>query len=436
MEAVILDFPGACLRAVVGLLNAEGGRLRLITMGEREPGQVRAELCRGILPDPSPFLTCAPEGEGAADVLEIRVLSGKEKPYFLAADGQERGVWRWPELAREPALADMDMIRVLIRRCDRSVYEERRALCQDLTHEGLRRAFARTGLPLGRPQMVALGLVNPRGLHTNLAWITSDQRTYRMELLWIEGVGPAGRVRERVSVQTCFEELFRRVEKEMESMVRRQAAMDGLPDDAPGAFSQQMGETLRQVLLQLDFEAKESVCFCLYDDRLEVRGPGGPATSVACSGLRLGESACRNKRLMRVLERLSLIPDDPAGQTAFVRPPDPLTTECDGRRFRIVLSRREGWKAKEAIPDMGGSAARALALMRDKPYADKAEVANALRISQRQTCFLLNRMERDGLVECLIPNSLYRLAADIYTPVWGDFFPQTVPARKRPPKEQ
>ena len=63
-------------------------------------------------------------------------------------------------------------------------------------------------------------------------------------------------------------------------------------------------------------------------------------------------------------------------------------------------------------------AARALALMRGRPYVDKVEVAEGLRLTLRRTCFLLNRMEKDGFLKCLIPNSLYCLVTDVYCPSW------------------
>lgn len=414
MEAVILDFTGHCLRAVVGLLNGEGGRFRLVMGEARDPGRVRAGLCGSILPNPSDGILCTADSDPS--IVSIQVQAGRRKPYFIASEGQERGVWRWGADETEPVWQNPGSVRDMIRATGGSVYEARRSLKQTLTHDGLRLALAAKELPLGRPQRVTLGLVDEQGFYTNLAWILSDQRLFRLELLWIQGVESMGKVLERETILVPFMELCGQARREMLRLMRRRGV-----DDAAW-LTGRLEEALRQAFQLMDFSAEEGLSFCVYNNRLVIQGRGGPPESVTHAGLCRGETSCRNKRLLQVLARVW--GSDSAGLAAFHALSEDVAVTYDGMRFFITVSRVP--QVAEESGMVRGNAAKAAALMMGKPYISKEEVAEHLRLSTRRACLLLNRMEKEKLVICLIPNSLYRLESDVYCPPAAAGLPMTL----------
>lgn len=189
---------GQAIPMIVGMLNGYGGT-PCVCLTQNAPPKAHCWLkercCLRIRPDPMRYIECVPAKD--ADLCEVIVNVGLavDKPYYDAYEGMEQGTWLWE--SGELALASRNEIYQMIGRQDGWEYESQRSIRQALTLEQGQRLFANDHCPLANPSKPSWAFLGSHGLWTNLAWILSDQRSYTIDWIWIEGWQTVGKILKR-----------------------------------------------------------------------------------------------------------------------------------------------------------------------------------------------------------------------------------------------
>ena len=194
--------------AVVALLNTADGTVRVPCAPLPPEEAVRTLWASiGARVRPSAHNHLKIEVRDGAPVLSV--WKGGAPPYFLSGAGiTPRGVFVLE--ARTPRPATQAEIDSLIDRSDGRVWEERRAACQSPGFSALAGCFERRGLPFGRAQEIVLGLIDARGLYTNLAHILSDEADCGLSYTRVGGVYAIGPVVRSAAFRGAMANVYRK----------------------------------------------------------------------------------------------------------------------------------------------------------------------------------------------------------------------------------
>lgn len=311
------EYSGSVLKEIVAFLNSAGGQLFIgvdddgVPVGLADAGgailQVENAVRDGIRPDPSLFVSCAIDASDGARTVVVTVLEGTQKPYYLAGKGiRPEGVY----VRRGPssAPASMTTIRRMIRESDGVVFERRRSLEQDLTFEGLSRAFGRAGIELGDAQMRSLGLLSSNGVYTNLALILSEQCPFKAKLARLSGTPEDFSFQDRAELSGSILSQLEDAYMFLDGVNRLSSTFDGLERvdsrDYPDAA---LREALLNALVHRDYGTNAPLLIKAFDDELQFVNLGGLMPDVEVEDVRNGVSSLRNPGLANVFYRLSLI---------------------------------------------------------------------------------------------------------------------------------
>lgn len=380
----------ASLPLAIAMLNGRGGRL---PRSEGDGYRWLEWLCQQILPEPVGSL----EWNEKSGQMEIR--PGKEKPYFDRLYGLKKGCWI-PEGA-SARLASEEWIQSAVRETDGEDYELQRSLHQELTLHCLARHFQELGLSLGKPQLRVLGLQLADALYTNLSWMLCDQRSYRVEVLWLASRRRAGRLLYRDWLESPLPEMHSRLLEKTGELcrmrARRRAAVSGTEEFSTPSLT----AMLRVLSSLLDGASTAPWRLTFLEDRLEFSAPGTrlPVSRLDASS---GTAVCRNPHLMEIIQRL--YPDFGGGsrwlyaEGGLFANRSGLTVRPGEKHFTVTLP--SAWRTpKSAASRYAEQSERLLELYLNRRQLDRDTAARELNLSPRQASLLMRRMARDGLLQ-------------------------------------
>lgn len=163
----------------------------------------------------------------------------------------------------------------------------------------------------------------------------------------------------------------------------------------------------------------------VYDDRMEIKSPGGLLSSISIADLRAGKRThqSRNVYVARVLRELGYMREMGEGMLRIfttMRDLDlvPPELEADGTRFDVVLHHRsvfspqdQDWLEAYSLYNLSRDEQRVALLGRDGHLLSTTEIVKALAIVDTdQFRQLVERLRRKGILYNALPRGLSRVA--------------------------
>ncbi len=303
-------------KEVIAFINTSGGT---IYVGIDDTGSVCGErkikyteikytknIKNNIKPDAMSFVSIKPIVLEGKNVLQITVNKGSMVPYYTQSKGiQPESVF----VRRGTASAPATLTEILNMIKDVSIaYEDARSLEQDLTFIEAQRRFDDAGLPFGEQQQRSLGVIGRDGCFTNLAYLLSDQCSYKIKFAVFEGESKdifRDRHEFRGSVFRQIEEVLKTIDNNNRLSSPKISAMkrEGYRDYPVEAIR----EALLNAVLHRDYAMNGDTIVSMFSDRIEFISLGGLVRGVEMVDVMGGVSYLRNHKLADVFYRLYLI---------------------------------------------------------------------------------------------------------------------------------
>lgn len=309
------DYDEKIKRAVVAFANTTGGKVYVgiddfgQVVGLKDPDEVRQRVKRliqdGISPNVSEFVDYTVEFAEGKKLIGVEVTPGTGAPYWL----EEFGLTREGVLLRKDGAtvcATQDEIRQMLAKSaldDR--YESRRALRQDLAFTQAAELFDRQDVKLDRAQLRSLGLTDPAGAYSNLAYLISDQCAATIRVVTLD---EEARPRERVDLEGS---IFRQVADALAVVDRNNKRFaktrSGKNVDAREYREYPyvaVREALCNAALHREYAVDAPTLVKIFPDKIEILSPGGLAQGLTREELELGAALSRNKNLVELFALL------------------------------------------------------------------------------------------------------------------------------------
>ncbi len=301
-------------KEVIAFANTEGGVIYIgvddqgNVVGIKDVDESYTRLTNGIrdaiLPDVTMFVRYVLQEN---KVIRIEVGEGSYKPYYLKSKGlKSTGVYIRQGAAC--AQASPEQIRQMIKDSDGDIFEEMRALQQDLTFKEAETAFQRYKVEFSEDKFIALGLRNIHDdQYTNLALLLSDQcqHTTKIAVFGDE---------ENIIFKDAKEfggSIFKQLDDSYEylSLCNRTAAsFKGLERIEKSDYPEEaIREALLNALVHRDYSYSGSIIINVNDQCMEFISIGGLLPGLSAEDIRSGISQPRNRRLAEIFHRLRLI---------------------------------------------------------------------------------------------------------------------------------
>jgi ATP-dependent DNA helicase RecG len=396
-------------KTVIAFANTDGGELLIgvdddgTAVGLTDPQNtlLRATnaIREAIRPDVTLFTECLVTGIDGKQIVSVAVQRGTARPYYLAGKGiRPEGVFIRQGASTVPA--SETAILAMIKETSGDRYELARSLNQQLIFDHANIAFAKKDVAFGEPQKRTLYLIGGDGTFTNLALLLSEQCVHTIKLAVFDG-----------NSKTLFKDrrefsgsLFRQLE-DVYGFIDRynnlRSEFSGLDridkrDYPTGAIR----EALLNALVHRDYGLSPATLISIFDNRIEIVTIGGLMKGVSLNDIMLGVSALRNPYLADVFYRLNLIEAYGTGipkitdsyKNFAVQP----AIELSDNAFKITLP-NTNYKIENAL-QLSGREKQALNLIGNSDFITRAEVQDALGISQATAISLLRDMLNKGLL--------------------------------------
>ena len=301
-------------KEVIAFANTDGGTIfvGINDKGERvgieDVDDAYTRITNGIrdaiLPDVTIFVKYSMED---GRIIHIEVGEGSFKPYYLKAKGlKPSGVYIRQGTSSVPA--SPEQIRQMIKTADGDIFEDLRALEQNLTFQAASETFAAHKLDFDEEKYYVLG-IRTRGLelYTNLGLLLSDQCAHTIKAAVFAD-----------DKQTVFRDhkefsgsLFKQLEETFDYLQlcnRNKSVINGLERedywDYPEAA---IREALLNALVHRDYSFSGSTIINISDTRMEFISLGGLMAGLTAEDIQNGISQPRNRKLAEVFHRLNFI---------------------------------------------------------------------------------------------------------------------------------
>ncbi len=406
-------------KEVIAFANAEGG---VIYIGVDDQGNAvgidnvdesYTRLTNGIrdaiLPDVTMFVRYVLQEN---KVIRVEVGEGSYKPYYLKSKGlKSAGVYIRQGAAC--AQASPEQIRQMIKDSDGDVFEEMRALQQNLTFEEAKTAFDRYKVEFAEDKFIALGLRNIHDdQYTNLALLLSDQcrHTTKIAVFGDE---------ENITFKDAKEfegSIFKQLDESYAylSLCNRTAAcFKGLERIEKSDYPEEaIREALLNALIHRDYSYSGSIIINVNDRCMEFISIGGLLPGLSAEDIRSGISQPRNRRLAEIFHRLRLIESYGTGirkiyayyKKCVAQP----SIEITQNTFKLVLPNMNvvSEKAEKTVEIRNAQKAVITPQMRTileylQEYNEMTdeELQELLNIKKTRSYLLARQMNEDGLIE-------------------------------------
>ncbi|MCD8224520.1 MAG: putative DNA binding domain-containing protein [Clostridiales bacterium] len=241
------------------------------------------------------------------NVIRIEVGEGSYKPYYLKAKGiKPTGVYVRQGASSVPA--SPDQIRRMIKDYDGDIFEEMRALTQELSFEEAERTFKRYGVDFSEEKYIALGLRNIHDdQYANLAMILSDQCQHTTKIAvfgdetnitFKDAKEFGGSIFKQLDDSYAYLTLCNRTAATFKGLERIERS--DYPEDA-------LREALLNALIHRDYSYSGSIIINVNDSCMEFISIGGLLPGLSADDIRNGISQPRNRKLAEIFHRLKLI---------------------------------------------------------------------------------------------------------------------------------
>ena len=374
--------------SAVGLANAQDVQLRVLNA-----------VRDAIRPDVTLFTECAVSELENKQIVSVTVQRGTARPYYLAGKGvRPEGVFIRQGASTVPA--SESAILAMIKETSGDRYELARSLNQQLTFDRADAAFSKKDVAFGEAQKRTLHLIGEDGTFTNLALLLSEQCVHTIKMAVFEG-----------DSKTVFKDrrefggsLFRQLE-EVYGFIDRynnlRSEFNGLDRiDKRDYPNEAIREALLNALVHRDYGLSPATLISIFDNRIEIVTIGGLMKGVSLNDIMLGVSALRNPYLADVFYRLNLIeaygtgmPKITESYKTFAAQP---TIELSDNAFKITLP-NTNFKTLNTL-QLDGREKQVMGLLENTKHITRAQVQDALGISQATAISLLRDMLNKGLL--------------------------------------
>lgn len=308
------DWVDGAKRTAVAFANTNGG---VIYLGIEDDGSVTGvndidismrkatqAISDGIRPDLVSFVTVEREVLEGKTVVAVHVQRGSNRPYYLADKGiRPAGVYVRSGAASIPASesAILDMIR----QSAGDSFENALSLRQDLTFVATESAFLDAGVEFTAASRRTLGMIDPDGRYTNLAWLLSDQCEASTKVavfadhdkeMFLNRQEFTGSLLLQFTQISEFLRQNNRVASSTGPDMRRVDRYDYSP--------LVIREALLNMIVHRDYGLSGPALISIFDDRMEFLNFGGLPEGLNRQDMLNGISAQRNPRLANVFYRL------------------------------------------------------------------------------------------------------------------------------------
>ena len=324
------------LGSVVGVDNVDDSYTRL-TNGIRD----------SIAPDITLFIRYVLRED---NVIEIHVGEGSYKPYYIKKKGlKPTGVY--VRQGASTVQASSEQIRRMIKDADGDVFEELRAMNQNLTFSAMEESFQKRNIPFSEEKFTSLGLRNPADKqYTNLAWLLSDQCQHTLKIAVFDGEDKSifkdrrefsGSIFRQLEEGYAYLQLVNRTAGRFSGLER--IDLTDYPEEA-------LREALLNAMIHRDYSLRGSIIINANDACMEFISLGGLLAGLSKEDICNGISLPRNKKLAELCLRLKLIESYGTGIGKIYR----AYQDCDRKpeliitpnTFKLILPNRNSEQDK------------------------------------------------------------------------------------------
>lgn len=398
--------PDIC-KEVVAFANSRGGT---IYIGVQDDGTVigvpdaDATLLRlnnmvqdSIKPDVTMFVRYEIQQVDGKTVIAATVQKGTDRPYYLASKGlKPSGVYVRNGSSADPATDTA--IRRMIKDTDGDVFEDMRALNQNLTFEAAAAQFRKCDVVFDEMKMQTLGMMTSDKIYSNVGLLLSDQCPSIVKAATFAGTDQETFQDRREFSGSLFQQM-QDLYAYLDIRNKTRATFSGLYRTDTRDFPEEaLREALMNSFVHRDYSISASTLVSVYDDRIEFVSIGGLANGIEVNDILLGMSVCRNPKLAAVFYRLKLIEAYGTGIPRIMkaykecaRKPELIVTN---NAFKIVLPNRNA--QRDPIPENASPEEQVIAYIREHGAVTRPEVQNLLQVSQATANRLLKRMLAQG----------------------------------------
>ncbi len=372
--------------AVIGVPDADATLLRLNNM-----------VRDSIKPDVTMFVRYEIQQVDGKTVIAATVQKGTDRPYYLASKGlKPSGVYVRNGSSADPATDTA--IRRMIKDTDGDVFEDMRALNQNLTFDAAASQFRKCDVVFDEMKMQTLGMITSDKIYSNVGLLLSDQCPSIVKAATFAGTDQETFQDRREFSGSLFQQM-QDLYAYLDIRNQTRATFSGLyRTDTRDYPEEALREALMNSFVHRDYSIRASTLVSVYDDRIEFVSIGGLANGIEVNDILLGMSVCRNPKLAAVFYRLKLIEAYGTGIPRIMkaykecaRKPELVVTN---NAFKIVLPNRNA--QGDPIPENASPEEQVIAYIRDHGAVTRPEVQNLLQVSQATANRLLKRMLAQG----------------------------------------
>lgn len=407
-------------KEVVAFANTKGG---VIYIGVDDNGNevgidnvddTYTRLTNGIRDAIAPDITMFIHYElQSNNVIKIEIGEGTYKPYYLKSKGMKpNGVY--VRQGASSAQASPDKIRSMIKIADGDVFEERRAVEQELTFNEAAQMFGKYNIDFSPEKYITLGL---RGiddeLYTNLALVLSDQCRHTVKIAVFGD--------DENTVFKDAREFGGSVFKQLEDCFsyltlcnRTAASFNGLERLETSDYPEEaLREALLNAIIHRDYSYSGSIIINVNSSCMEFISIGGLLPGLSAEDILNGISQPRNRKLAEIFHRLRLIEAYGTGIRRIFSFYKELNTqpkiEVTPNTFKLVLPNMNYSEEKEASVqytprvqehfEMTAQMKTVLDYLSEYGELSDEELQELLGIKKTRAYLLTRQMNEQGLIE-------------------------------------
>ena len=342
-------------------------------------------------------------------VIRIEIGESSYKPYYLKGKGlKPNGVY--VRQGASSVQASPEQIRQMIKDSDGDVYEQMRALQQDLTFEEAAAAFKRYKVEFAEDKYIALGMRNVYDdQYTNLALLLSDQCQHTTKIAvfgdaenitFKDAKEFGGSVFKQLDDSYAYLSLCNRTASTFEGLERIDKV--DYPEDA-------IREALLNALVHRDYSFSGSIIINVNDSCMEFISIGGLLPGLSAEDIRSGISQPRNRNLAEVFHRLRLIESYGTGirkiYALYKNCPAQPRIEVTHNTFKLILpnmnavfEEKHEEKSAEQATNITPQMKIVLDYLKEYGEMNDEDLQELLNIKKTRAYMLTRRMSEDGLI--------------------------------------
>jgi len=405
------EFVSDINKAVVAFANTNGGTLYIgidddgsvigVANIDSEMLKVSNSVRDTIKPDITLFVDYKADIIDGKTVIKVIVQKGTSCPYYIAGKGiRPEGVYIRQGVSSVPA-TETAILR-MIKDTDGEKYEDVRSLNQEITFIEAEKEFMINNVPFGINQQKTLFIMNANGIYTNLGLLISDQCVHTVKLAVFEGTTKAvfkdrreftGSLIKQLNDIFEFIDRYNRNRSEIEGL--RRIDKRDYPTDV-------VREILLNALVHRDYSFSDSSLISIFDDRIEFTTIGGLVKGITFEDMMLGVSIARNKNLVNVFYRLTLIEAYGTGIPKIMQSYEGYAVkpkiEVTDNVFKITLPNTNEISKQEIMSE---SERLVMELFNDKDSIVRKDIESKLAVSQTMSGRLLKKLINRGEIRTI-----------------------------------